>query len=412
MPFDLSLDLVVALFVAAAAGWLVAQFRLRDRTPRSPPPPPAAERTNGLRSQAPPRRLNEDYLKGLGFLLNEEPDKALEVFLRMVDIDNETVETHFALGSIYRRRGEVERAIRIHENIMARPSLSDEHRLEAMFALAEDYFRAGLFDRAEVSFRQLAESDARRVPALRYLLRIYEQQRDWDHAITVHNELTALASPEQPTAIAHYHCELAEQARERGDLDAAREYLHRAREVQKNFPRGALIRADIALDMNEPELAATLFQRFVELHPRLLALALPRVLRAVRGADDGDLERRFNAWIRPEPAARAELAYAAIVAGLEQEPFVRDCLPDLLREDPSLGEIVRSVAGDPGQLTQQQRTDLAMSLARILRRTQRYRCVDCGFASASHFWQCPGCRAWDAFAPVALLDVTPGMQRR
>ena len=412
MSLDLSLDLVVALFVAAAAGWLVAQFRLRDR-PAQSSVPERPERPNSLpRSQEPPRRLNEDYLKGLGFLLNEEPDKALEVFLRMVDVDNETVETHFALGSIYRRRGEVERAIRVHENIMARPSLSDEHRLAAMFALAEDYFRAGLFDRAERSFRQLAEGESRRAQALRYLLRIYEQQRDWDQAIAVHNELTALASPEQPTAIAHYHCELAEQARERGDIDAAREHLHRAREAQRNFPRGALIRADIALDMNEPELAATLCQRVVELHPRLLALALPRVLRAVRGSDAGEIERRFNAWIRPEPSARAELAYAAIVAGLEQETFVRDCLPDLLREDPSLGEIVRSVAGDPGQLTQQQRTDLAMGLARILRRTQRYRCVDCGFASASHFWQCPGCRSWDAFAPVALLDVTPGMQRR
>lgn len=411
MSLDLSLDLVVALFVAAAAGWLVAQFRVRERAP--PPPPAERSKRSGLpRSQEPPRRLNEDYLKGLGFLLNEEPDKALEVFLAMVDVDNETVETHFALGSIYRRRGEVERAIRIHENIMARPSLSSEHRLEAMFALAEDYFRAGLFDRAERSFRQLAEGDGRRVSALRYLLRIYEQQRDWDQAIAVHNELTALASPEQPTAIAHYHCELAEQARERGDVDAAREHLHRAREVQRNFPRGALIRADIALDMNEPQIAATLCQRVVELHPRLLALALPRVLRAARGSDAKEIERRFNAWIRPEPSARAELAYAAIVAGLEQESFVRDCLPDLLREDPSLGEIVRSVAGDPGQLTSQQRTDLASSLARILRRTQRYRCVDCGFASASHFWQCPGCRAWDAFAPVALLDVTPGMQRR
>jgi lipopolysaccharide assembly protein B len=412
MSLDLSLDLVVALFVAAAAGWLVAQFRLRDR-PAQSSVPERPERPNSLpRSQDPPRRLNEDYLKGLGFLLNEEPDKALEVFLRMVDVDNETVETHFALGSIYRRRGEVERAIRVHENIMARPSLSNEHRLAAMFALAEDYFRAGLFDRAERSFRQLAEGESRRAQALRYLLRIYEQQRDWDQAIAVHNELTALASPEQPTAIAHYHCELAEQARERGDIDAAREHLHRAREAQRNFPRGALIRADIALDMNEPELAATLCQRVVELHPRLLALALPRVLRAVRGSDAGEIERRFNAWIRPEPSARAELAYAAIVAGLEQETFVRDCLPDLLREDPSLGEIVRSVAGDPGQLTQQQRTDLAIGLARILRRTQRYRCVDCGFASASHFWQCPGCRSWDAFAPVALLDVTPGMQRR
>jgi lipopolysaccharide biosynthesis regulator YciM len=412
MSLDLSLDLVVALFVAAAAGWLVAQFRLRDR-PAQSSVPERPERPNSLpRSQEPPRRLNEDYLKGLGFLLNEEPDKALEVFLQMVDVDNETVETHFALGSIYRRRGEVERAIRVHENIMARPALSDEHRLAAMFALAEDYFRAGLFDRAERSFRQLAEGESRRAQALRYLLRIYEQQRDWDQAIAVHNELTALASPEQPTAIAHYHCELAEQARERGAIDAARGHLHSAREAQRNFPRGALIRADIALDMNEPELAATLCQRVVELHPRLLALALPRVLRAVRGSDAGEIERRFNAWMRPEPSARAELAYAAIVAGLEQETFVRDCLPDLLREDPSLGEIVRSVAGDPGQLTQQQRTDLAMGLARILRRTQRYRCVDCGFASASHFWQCPGCRSWDAFAPVALLDVTPGMQRR
>ena len=128
----------------------------------------------------------------------------------------------------------------------------------------------------------------------------------------------------------------------------------------------------------------------------------------------GDLERRFNAWIRPDPAARAELAYAAIVAGLEQEPFVRDCLPDLLREDPSLGEIVRArCAAIRAQL------DAAAAHGpgdersrRILRRTQRYRCVDCGFASASHFWQCPGCRSWDAFAPVALLDVTPGMHRR
>ena len=110
MPFDLSLDLVVALFVAAAAGWLVAQFRFRDRTPPAPPPPPQPGGTKVPRSAEPPRRLNEDYLKGLGFLLNEEPDKALEVFLQMVDVDNETVETHFALGSIYRRRGEVERA--------------------------------------------------------------------------------------------------------------------------------------------------------------------------------------------------------------------------------------------------------------------------------------------------------------
>lgn len=394
MSADPPLLLIAALFVAAAAGWLFGRYR------------------SGTHSSKPPNPLSEEYFRGLGFLLDEEPDKALEVFLRMVDVDNDTVETHFALGNLYRRRGEVERAIRVHENIMARPSLSDEHRLHAMFALGEDYFRAGLFDRAEQLFLQLADGGGRHVPALRYLLRIYEQQRDWEQAIAVYRRLVAVASPEHPTAIAHYHCELAEQLRAKGDFAAAREQLHLAREAQRNFPRGALIRADIALDMNEPELAALLCQRAVELHPKVLALALPRVMRAMRGSDAVEIERRFRAWMRPDPVARAELAYAAIVAGLEQETFVRECLPDLLREDPTLGEIVSATSGDPAHLSPDQCAALATALGRILRRTQRYRCVDCGFASAAHFWQCPGCRSWDAFAPVALLDLTPGIHRR
>jgi lipopolysaccharide biosynthesis regulator YciM len=135
-------------------------------------------------------------------------------------------------------------------------------------------------------------------------------------------------------------------------------------------------------------------------------------MRALRVHGSAELARRFSAWIRPEPAARAELAYAGIVAGLEQEEFVRDCLPNLLDEDPSLGEIARALAGDPAQMSAEQLGALAAALGRILRRTQRYRCVECGFASAAHFWQCPGCRSWDAFAPVALLDVTPGVNRR
>lgn len=394
MLIEPSLTLIVALFVAAGAGWFFGRYRRPASTPQQND------------------ELKEGYFQGLRFLLNEEPDKALEVFLRMVDVDNETVETHFALGNLYRRRGEVERAIRVHENIIARPSLSAAHRMHAKLALAEDYFRAGLFDRAETLFQQLAADSPQRATALRYLVRIYEQQRDWEQAIAAHERLVAIASAEHPTAIAHYHCELAERARTRGDFDGARAHLRRAREAQRNFPRSALVRADVALDMGESELAATLCQRIVELHPKLLALALPRVLRALREKGSAQLEQRFAAWIRPEPSARAELAYAAIVAGLEQEPFVSDCLPDLLREEASLGEIARALAGEPTQLTADQRRDLALALGRVLRRTQRYRCVECGFASASHFWQCPGCRSWDAFAPVALLDLTPGMYQR
>lgn len=398
MAADPPLILILALFVAAAAGWLFG----RRHGLRGAPEPRAAA----------PQGLSEEYFRGLAYLLDEEPDKALEVFLRMVDVDNDTVETHFALGSLYRRRGEVERAIRVHENIMARPSLSAEHRLHALFALGEDYFRAGLFDRAEQAFLELADGGSRHTAALRYLLRIYEQQRDWEQAIAIHQRLVTVTSPEHPTAIAHYHCELAEQLRAVGDYVKAREHLHEARRAQRNFHRSALIRADIALDMGEPQLAALLCQRVVELHPRLLALALPRVIRAMRGDAAERIQQQFQTWIRPDPLARAELAYGAIVAGLEQEAFVQECLPDLLREDPALGEIVRVLNGDPKHLDAAQREALALALGRILRRTQRYRCVDCGFASASHFWQCPGCRSWDAFAPLTLLDVTPAMHRR
>lgn len=388
-----SVALLLGLFIAVAAGWSLGRYRKPSR-------------------REPLNESSQEYLQGLRFLLNEEPDKALEIFLRMVDVDNDTVETHFALGKLFRRRGEVERAIRIHENIIKRPSLSSEHRGQAMFALAEDYFHAGLFDRAEALFAQLAQGGTEQAGALRHLLRIYEQQRDWEQAIDAHQKLVALTSPEHPTAIAHYHCELAERARTHREFDKAREHLRRARTAQRNFPRSALTRADVALDMGDPTLAALLCQRVVELHPKLLALALPRVLRGVREEAGDNLAAQFATWIRPEPTARAELAYAGIVAGLEHEDFVLECLPDLLREEASLGEISRALAGEPSHLTHEQRRELASAMGRILRRTQRYRCVECGFASATHFWQCPGCRSWDAFAPVALLNVTPGVRQR
>jgi lipopolysaccharide assembly protein B len=365
--------------------------------------------TSRARKQAPQApSLNQEYFAGLNFLLNEEPDKALEVFLRMVEVDNDTVETHLALGSLYRRRGEVDRAIRIHENIMARVSLKDEHREHAMYALGEDYFRAGLFDRAEQMFQRLSELPGRRIAALRYLLRIYEQQADWEQAIGTHQRLQALASPQHPTAIAHYYCELAEQARERGDRDAALELLRKVRGEQRNFARSALIRADVAWDMGDRPLAARLCQRVVELHPQLLPLVLQRYVRVAQA--DGDAAsavQNFRPLVKPDPAARAELAVAGLVAGLESEPFVLECLPDFLRRDAYLGALIPALVGDPSDLTNEQRLALAAALARILKRGQRYRCVECGLPTATHFWQCPGCRSWDTLAPASRLELTP-----
>ena len=160
--------------------------------------------------------------------------------------------------------------------------------------------------------------------------------------------------------------------------------------------------------MGDREMAARLCQRVVELHPQLLPLVLQRYVRVSQADENAATAvRNFRPLVRPEPAARAELAAAGIVAGLEGEPFVLECLPDFVRRDPNLGALVPALVGDPSDLTAEQRAALAAALARILRRGQRYRCVECGLPTATHFWQCPGCRSWDTLAPASRLELTP-----
>lgn len=395
MPAELSLDLIFALILAAAAGWFAAHYLRRPQQPVRKPPS---------------RPFSEQYFEGLNYLLNEQQDRALEVLLRMSEIDNDTVETHLALGSLYRRRGEVDRAIRVHESVMSRESLRPELREQAMYALAEDYFRAGLFDRAEALFQELTARPAQRTAALRNLLRIYEQQGDWTQAIATYERLSALASPDNPTALAHYYCELAEQARANGDTQEARRLLRMARDSQRNFPRSALIRADIALDMSQPELAARLCKHVIELHPQMLPLALQRYAKALAAMTDAapaDLVLNYD-----DPRLRAQLAYAGIIAGLQDETFLIECLPDYLRQDANLKELFPALADELENLDRQRLVEIAGALGRVFRRTQRYRCVECGFSTGHHFWQCPGCRSWDTLSPVTRLELAPSMRAR
>lgn len=393
MSFGLSPDLFFALLLAAAAGWF-GGLVLR-RKPKAPKP---------VRTEP----FNEQYFAGLNHLLNEQQDKALEVLRHMAEVDADTVETQLALGHLYRRRGEVDRAIRVHEDVMKRDDLPASLREQAGFALGEDYFRAGLLDRAEACFQGLVDRPAHRTAALRSLLNIYEQQGDWQQAIGNYRKLAVHTSPENPTAMAHYYCELAEQARTAGELAAAHDWLHQAREVQRNFPRSALIRAELALSEGDPRLAACLCKRVLELHPHLLPMALPRYVHALRQAGQAmqtaDNELRLHV---ADTAQRARLAYTAIVMGILDEPFLLSCVPDFLKHDANLGDLVTALAGDAQHMDEVQLRATAAALSRVFRRTQKYRCVDCGVTTGTHFWQCPGCRSWDTLAPVARLELSP-----
>ena len=260
MPTESTFLLAGLFLLLAAAGWALGRFGERDEENLPPPP------------------LNIDYLKGLNFLLNEQTDQALEHFLEMVRVDDKTIETHFALGSLFRRRGEVDRAIRIHQNIIARPDLAAEQRDQALFSLSKDYFRAGLLDRAEKLFVRLAEGSRYQVQALESLCRIYEQEKEWEKAIDCGQKLETLGGRSLALQIAHYYCELAETAAKNNDYPAARRFVKKAQAGRPRTMRGALTRAHIARETDDYKTAIRLYNRIIDEHTYLIAEALPEIV--------------------------------------------------------------------------------------------------------------------------------------
>src|SRR5882757_6105077 len=226
-------------------------------------------------------KLHPDYLTGLDYLVTEQPDRALDMFLKLMDANADTIETHFSLGSLYRRRGEVERAIRIHQNLLAREALAPEHREQALLALAQDYLRAGLLDRAEGLFQQVSEVPRLRASALDALRGVYERQHEWQQALGAYRQLARIKAVPPRILAAHYLCELAGLAIERGEMADARRLLREAREEATPFPRAALLRAQIAERDAQPELAVRLLRQALSESPELLQDQLPHLLKLV-----------------------------------------------------------------------------------------------------------------------------------
>ncbi len=355
-------------------------------------------------------RLRGNYLAGVNFLVNEQPDRALEAFLRAAELDDDTVETHFALGSLYRRRGEVDRAIKIHQNIATRETLEPTQREQAGFALAQDYLKAGMLDRAEKILQPLAASGTHRMAAMRKLMRIYEQEQEWTRAIDTFRELQKAGRAPQESAIAHYYCELAEAARVRGALDEAREHLRAARAEVRRFPRGALVRADIAIEQGDFALAERLLGAVLTHDAALAIEVVPRLVRLARamgGAGDATVARVVSG----RADAVKEIAIASIMAdALDFAPLeerVRACLA----EDEAIAGLVLAIGRDPAALDTRAVQGVSAVLRRLAVSTARYRCANCGFSSIDHFWQCPACKNWDSQRPLLRFDLVAGLEK-
>ena len=365
-----------------------------------------------LEGVAPP--LNVDYLKGLNFLLNEQTDQALEHFLKMVRVDDRTIETHFALGSLFRRRGEVDRAIRIHQNIIARPDLPGEQRDQAYSSLAKDYLHAGLLDRAENMFVRLASGSRFQVESLEQLCRIYEQEREWQKAIDAGQRLEVLSGKSLALQIAHYYCELAEQAAAKMDYSAARGFVKKAQSGRPRTFRGALTRANIAHSMEDTKTALRLYNRIIDENTYLITEALPKLVQIYK--NDGttaQLEKSLQSLISKKPELKKDIAYTAIVNDIGDIDVIDRCVEEYILNEPTLTEFidVQHIAGDDAESRKNALMKVRAGLSKLASSTPRYQCKECGFSTQRLLWQCPSCKDWETQRPFASVQFDSLLQR-
>ena len=329
-------------------------------------------------------RLPRDYYVGLDHLINDRFDHAVEIFARMAEADGDAAEIQFALGSLFRRRGEVDRAIAIHSRLrdLGGASLNDK----AAFALALDYLSAGLMDRAEHLLEELSASREYRRAALDHLVRIYEAQGDWANALKIFHALPQAVQIERCRVAAHYLCELAEQVLLQGDAERARTLLRQARTHQADLPRADVLTARIAELAGDPAASLTLYLKALEESPELALEIIPRVL-GLWGNARGAVEEIAARLRRNGTISSRQLAWLLATALPPQE--VRR-LPD--------------IAGEAGSETESaaDARSLGALLTRIGDTGGRYQCDDCGLLSVGWYWRCPKCRSWDSMRPAVF----------
>jgi lipopolysaccharide assembly protein B len=374
---------LLALPLFFALGWLAARVDIKQLL---------------LESRALPR----SYFKGLNFLLNEQPDKAIESFIEVVKVDPQTVDLHFALGNLFRRQGEIERAIRMHQNLLDRPDLPADRRVMASYELAQDFLRAGMLDRAEHLFAKLAGT-AYETQSLAHLTSIYEQEKDWTKAIAVTERVAELNRTPAFKEIAQYHCELAQAALVKSDLASARAEVERALAVHRGCARANLIAGDIAMQVNDPAGALDAWQRIESQNPAFVALVADRVADACRKLGDRQRAMRMlRAWQEQTPSLDVLNALFSLTLEADGAEAAAVLIKDELNRNPTLLGLDRLLEAQIHAAPPERRQDLELVrglVSQHIKRLGMYRCEQCGFRARQYYWRCPGCQRWEAYSP-------------
>jgi lipopolysaccharide biosynthesis regulator YciM len=381
MEFELWWLLGIPLFFAL--GWIAARVDIKQLLAES-------------------RSLPTSYFKGLNFLLNEQPDKAIDAFIEIVKLDPETADMHFALGNLFRRRGETERAIRVHQNLLSRPDLPLEQKVHAQYELGMDYLKAGLLDRAEETFNLLVDTQYA-VQARRALLEIFQREKEWRRAIKAAEGLQESGAGALNKEIAQFYCELAQDALVRMDSAEAMALLDRALAADRKNVRATMLCGDALLAQGDIEGALKSWRRVEQQsvpHVALVAARLMDGYRKVGRAQEGvNLLRSYL-----EEASSIDLIEVVFKAVIELDGVdaAKQLVLEELRRNPTLLGLDKLLEARLMDAPANVWEELSMVKNLVHGYTQklaRYQCGQCGFKARQFYWQCPGCSRWETYPP-------------
>ena len=377
MEFDATW-MLLGLPLAFVLGWLASRFDLRQ-----------------LRAEN--RRAPKAYFKGLNFLLNEQQDQAIDAFIEAVQNDPDTSELHFALGNLFRRRGEYDRAVRVHEHLLSRGDLTPADRERAQHALALDFLKAGLLDRAEDALNRL-EGTPFEAQARLALLAIYERSRDWSHAASIAQKMHAADQGDFSTRQAHYLCEQALALSVQGDRTGAKALLEQAIAAAPDAARARIELARLQQLMGQPDAVLATLQTLGERAPAALPLAAPLLVEAGNATGrQAEVHARLVAHYEQSPSLDVLESIVAMEAANDAtQATARARYVQHLDKERSLVAAAKWLSAEKLE-HEEFHPQIQRALEHAVKPLTRYRCAACGFEARQHFWQCPGCQTWDSY---------------
>ena len=370
--------------VAALSGWWIGRLNQEKK-----------------RSQ---KNIHPEYFKGLNFVLNEQPDKAIEVFIRMTEVDSETVETHLALGNLFRRRGEVDRAIRVHQNLIARPTLNQDQRAHALLELGMDYMRSGLLDRAEKLFLELVNLDLYLSEAYSHLLEIYQQEKDWENAISVAKKNEIISGENFSPIIAQFYCEIAENDLNIGKINNAKGKIDDAISFNSKCVRASIIEARIFQLKGKIDYAIKSYKR-VELQDSnyITETILPLYDCYKEKGNINEFIKYLRELVKKYSNIDTLLTLTELISEYESEDAAINFVFQELRNRPTVqgvDKLVEYTLNKSEGVTYEYLSAIKQLTTKLIEKKPTYKCSNCGFDAKMLHWQCPGCKHWESIQPI------------